>query len=45
MDRDRAVVDQRARYAVGIVLLLIVVLLWTGSNFVTQVIVESPPVY
>lgn len=28
---------QRSRYAVGLGLLLVVVVLWTGSNFVTQV--------
>lgn len=31
------VVPERTRYVVGVLLLLMVVLLWTGSNFVTQV--------
>jgi hypothetical protein len=34
---DHVVSQERTRYVVGVILLLMVVLLWTGSNFVTQV--------
>ena len=34
---DHVLAKERTRYAVGVALLLLVVLLWTGSNFVTQV--------